>query len=893
MRNFALTFNNGIKVVARRFIYIAICLFCCLFGAYAEPTDSLSVAETVDSVALLPRKKIMRDKADLDNAVNFKATDSMIVIGRKHTYMYGDSKVTYGDLQLTAANIDLDLETSNVNAVGATDSLGVTKGKPNFSQGSESYDSESMSYNFKTERGYITNVVTQQGEGYLTGGQAKRIENGEFYIKDGRYTTCDDHDHPHFHLQITKGKVKPGSNIVTGPAYMVLAGLPLPIAVPFGYFPFTQKYSSGIIFPTVGDDYRRGFYLTNGGYYFAINDNIDLALTGQIYTKGTWGLNARSAYVKRYKYAGNVSISYLRTVDGEKGSPDYTKATNFQVIWSHQQDSKFNPNMTFSASVNFATSGYSRKDVSSYYSNNFTENTKSSTVNLTYRFPGTKWSASASMNITQRSSDEMLNVSFPNLTVTMAQTAPFKRKRPVGAERWYEKIKLSYSGQFQNSLTAKQDEFFHKSLIKDWKNGMRHSVPISATFQLLKYINITPSIQLTDRMYSQKVRRQWDPNAAAEVADTTYGFYNVFDFSASIGLSTKLYGFWQPLGVFGKKIKMIRHVMTPILSFSGAPDFGSPFWGYYGTYDYVDANGETKRQQYSRFPSASFGVPGTGKQGVLNFSLANNLEMKVKSDNDSTGERKISLIENFTIGQSYNFAADSLNWSNLNTSILLRLTKGFNLNLSAVWDVYTYKLNQYGTPYRSNTLRLTAGKGWGRLSSTGTSFSYNFNNDTFRKLFSRRRKSEDQTENADQAKSAKAKKKSTSAGEFDSDGYLHWAFPWNLSVTYSVNYGYGSFNKEKLEYNGKWTQNLSFSGSINPTPNWNFSFSASYNFDLKKIAYMNCNISRDLHCFTMTASFVPLGPYKSYNFHIAVKSSLLSDLKYDKRSSYNSAIDWY
>lgn len=878
------------------------CLFAFLFGFAAEPTDSVvapvltdSTATVPDSVLSLPRKKIIRSKVDLDNKVDFTSSDSMIVIGRNRTFMYGNSKVTYGDLTLTAEDIDLDLQTSNVNATGRTDSLGVTKGSPNFSQGGESYDSETMSYNFKTERGYITNVITQQGEGYLTGGQAKRIENGEFYIKDGRYTTCDDHEHPHFHLQITKGKVKPGSNIVTGPAYMVLAGLPLPLAVPFGYFPFTKKYSSGIIFPTVGDDYRRGFYLNNGGYYFAINDNIDLALTGQIYTKGTWGVNARSSYVKRYKFAGNFAVNYLRTVDGEKGSPDYSKATNFQVIWNHQQDSKFNPNMTFSASVNFATSGYSRKDVNSYYSNNFTENTKSSTVNVTYRFPGTKWSASASMNITQRSSDEMLNVSFPNLSVTMAQTAPFKRKRPVGAERWYEKIKLSYSGQLQNSLTAKQDEFFHKSLIKDWRNGMRHSVPISATFQLFKYINVTPSISLTDRMYTQKVRRQWDPNAAAEVCDTTYNFYNVFDFSASVSLSTKVYGFWQPLGFFGKKVKMIRHVMTPNISLSGAPDFGSAFWGYYGSYNYTDANGNTQRKQYSYFPNATFGTPGTGKQGVLNFSLANNLEMKVKSDNDSTGERKISLIENFTIGQSYNFAADSLNWSNLNTSILLRLTKGFNLNLSAVWDVYTYKLNQYGTPYRSNTLRLTSGKGWGRLSSTGTSFSYNFNNDTFKKLFGRRGKSEEQsTDGSGETSEKKSKKKtSTSAGEFDPDGYLHWSFPWNLSVSYSVSYGYGTFNKKKMEYNGKWTQNLSFSGSINPTPNWNFSFSASYNFDLKKIAYMNCNISRDLHCFTMTASFVPLGPYKSYNFHIAVKSSLLSDLKYDKRSSYNDAVDWY
>ncbi len=849
-----------------------------------------------DSAEARPASRIRRQKVDLDHAVQFQSSDSMIMIGRNHTYMYGKGRVTYGDLSLDADLIDMDLKTSNVNAQGRADTLGNVLGTPKFTNGGDSYESHEMSYNFRTERGFITNVVTQQGEGYLTGGKSKRMENGEFYIQDGQYTTCDDHDDPHFHFQITKGKVKPGSNVVSGPAYLVLAGLPLPLAVPFGYFPFTKSYSSGVIFPTFGDDYRRGLYLDNGGYYFAINDNIDLALTGQIYTKGTWGLSARSTYSKRYKFAGNFSISYLNTVDGEKGSADYSRATNFQVMWSHQQDSKFNPNMTFSASVNFSTSGYTRNNINSYYNSSFTENTKSSTVNLSYRFPGSKWSLSAGFNITQRSSDGTLNVSVPNLSVSLSQVAPFKRKRAVGAEKWYEKIKLSYSGQLQNSLTANENEFFKKSLVKDWRNGMRHSVPISATFQLLKYINVTPSITMNDRMYTQKVRRQWDPVASAEVQDTTYSLYNVFDFNASLGFSTKIYGFWQPL--FGKKVKMIRHVLTPTVSISGSPDFGLPGWGYYGRYKYVDNNGREQESVYSMFPNAIFGVPDRGKSGIVSVSLANNLEMKVATD-DSIGEKKISLIENFTVSQSYNFAADSLNWSNINTSILLRLTKGFNLNLSATWDVYTYKLNEYGTPYRCNITRLQAGKGLGRLSSTGTSFSYNFNNATFTNLFKRRRKNDAADDSANDASPADGKSKNnkkknqSSTHEFDEDGYLKWECPWNFAINYSVSYGYGSFNKKKMEYNGKFTHNLSFSGSIRPTPNWNLSFSASYDFKLKKIAYMNCNLSRDLHCFTMTASFVPVGPYKSYNFHVAIKSSMLSDLKYDKRSSYSSGIEWY
>ncbi len=850
--------------------------------------------------------KIVRTKVDLDNPVDFSAKDSMVMTGRSMAYMYGDGKVVYGNIKLDANEIQMNLDSTTVYAVGTVDSVGDLKGTPVFDDNGTSYEAKTMRYNFKTEKGFITDVITQQGEGYLTGGQSKKIDENTIYIENARYTTCDDHEHPHFWMQLTKGKVRPGKDAVTGPAYMVLAGLPLPLAVPFGYFPFSEKYSSGIIFPTFGDDYNRGYYLSNGGYYFAISQNMDLALTGEIYTLGSWGLRAQSAYLKRYKYSGNFNISYLKTVTGDKGMPDYAKSTNFQILWSHSQDSKANPNMSFSASVNFTTSGYTRNDLNSYYSSAFTENTKSSTINMTYRFPNSKWSLSTTANVSQRTQDSTLAVSFPNFTLTMSQVYPFKRKKAVGAEKWYEKIKLSYSGQFNNSLTAKQDVFFQKSLIKDWRNGMKHSVPISATFNVFKYFNITPSVSLTDRMYTTKVRRQWDPNASAEVLDTTYSFYNVWDFSGSVSLDTKIYGFFQPLPFLGKKVKMIRHVMTPTISFSGSPDFASPFFGYYGSYEYTDAQGRLQKKQYSMFPNSLFGVPGSGRNGSVSFSLANNLEMKVRDDNDSIGEKKVSLIENFTLSQSYNFAADSMNWSNLNTSIMLRLTKNFNLNLSATWDVYMYGLNANGNPVRINKLRLTHGKGWGKLSSTGTSFSYTFNNDTFKKWFGggddKDGKDKDknggsqQSDNRstnDSSRPGPTNKKNGKGGiQIGDNGYMDWSVPWNLSFNYSVNYGYGDFDYEKLEYKGKITQNLSVSGNIRPTSNWNFGFSASYNFDKHKIAYMNCNISRDMHCFTMRASFVPVGPYKSYNFHISVKSSLLSDLKYDKRSSMSNGVRW-
>ncbi len=861
-------------------------------------------AQSVQENALVPRdtSRFIRERVDLDHVVQFNAKDSIILYGRSQAVMYGNGKIQYGDIDMTAAQISMDMDSSQVQAIGVPDTVGDLVGNPVFKDNSGEYESKVMKYNFKTKRGFITDIVTEQGEGYLTGGITKKTEDDYYYIKDGRYTTCDDHEHPHFYFQLTKAKVKPKKNVVTGPAYMVLEDLPLPIAVPFGYFPFSEKYQSGILMPTVGEDYNRGFYLRNGGYYLALGQYADLALTGEIYTRGSWGLSAQSSYSKRYKFSGSFSVNYLTTVTGEKGDPDYSKMKNFQVLWNHSQNQKANPYLTFSASVNFATSGYSRNSLNTYYTKAFTENTKSSTVNLTYKIPNSKWSISTNANISQRTADSTLTVSFPNVTISMSQTAPFKRKRAVGDERWYEKIKINYTGRFQNSLTAKQNDFLHKSLVKDWRNGMSHTMPIQATFNVFKYFNITPNITLNDRMYTSKILQQWDPNASAVVRDTTYGFYNIFDFNFGVSVSTKVYGFFKPLKFLGKlseKLQMVRHVMTPSVSFTATPDFGAPFWGYYGNYERVMTDGTVMPVRYSYFQHGLYGSAPSAKSGVISFNIANNLEAKVKSESDSTGFKKISLIENFTLSQSCNLAADSLKWSNLSTSIMLRLTKGFNLNLNATWDVYKYALSPTGAPVRINKLRLFNGGGWGRLSSTGTSFSYTFNNDTFRRKRNKDKNNNEQQSRTDTNRGNTDEKEDEGKDSGQTtdlelvDGYAKWECPWSLTLNYSVSYGYGSFNYKKLEYNGKWTQNLSLNATIRPTKNWSFNASASYNFDTHKIAYMNCTISRQMHCFEMSASFVPVGPYKSYNFHIAVKSSILQDVKYDKHSSMNNGVTWY
>lgn len=866
-------------------------------GVDSLAADSL-LNDSLANDSAVPKKK----KNGLTSVVDYKANDSIVFTNGNEVYMYGKGIVQFDGMELNADQIEMNMDSSQVYAVGRPDTVGDIVGRPVFKDKSGEYESETMHYNFKTKKGYITNIVTQQGEGYLTGGKTKKMDNDEFYMKDGKYTTCDNHEHPHFYLQLTQAKVRPKKNIVTGPAYLVLADVPLPLAIPFGFFPFTEKYSSGIIMPTFGDELERGYYLRDGGYYFAINDYVDLALTGEIYTKGSWGVNAKSAYIKRYKYSGNVDLSFITTITGDKGLPDYSKMKNFKIAWTHTQDTKNNPNMSLSASVNYTTSGYTRNDLNSYYNaNTFTENTKSSTVNMTYRVPNSPWSFSATANVTQRTQDSTLNVSFPNLTISMGQVYPFKRKTVVGNERWYERIQLSYSGRFQNSILTKQDQILKSNLIKDWRNGMYHNIPISATFNLFKYLNLTASFNFTDRMYTNKVMQDWDTQQARVVRDTVYGFYNVYNYYGSLSADTKLYGFYTPWKIFGDKVQAIRHIFTPSVSFSAAPDFSASRYGFWDSYSYVNEFGETVTTKYSPFSNGIYGTVSQGRQGTVSFAVSNNLEMKVKSDRDSTGVRKISLIENLSANMSYNMAADSMKWSNLNTSILIKLTKNFNLQMSAVWDTYTYQLDRYGNPVRVNKPRWTVGKGIGRLSSTGTSFSYTFNNDTFKKKDkdsnSKNTQQPRQQPNALPPDPNSADEDEEASGDsdvkFGPDGYSIWEIPWSLSINYSVNYGYGTFNKKKMEYNGRFTQNLSLSGNVNLTKNWSFNFSASYDFNAKKIAYMNCNVTRDMHCWSMSASFVPVGPYKSYNFHISVKSSLLQDLKYDKRGNSYNSLDWY
>jgi hypothetical protein len=607
-------------------------------------------------------------------------------------------------------------------------------------------------------------------------------------------------------------------------------------------------------------------------------------------------------------------------------------AKNLSVQWSHTQDSKANPYSNFSASVNFKTSGYNRSNINSYYDVQANaENTTSSSISYTQRFPDSPWSLGLSMSITQRTKDSTLSVMLPSLNVNMSRIYPFKRKKASGKEKWYEKISLQYSGSFTNSITCKENEFFKSNFVKDWDNRLNHRLTSSASFTLFKYLSITPSLSFTDRMFFSRVDQSWNEELNQVQKDTVMGFYNVYNFNASISMSTKLYGYYIPFRKwFGDKVDRFRHVMTPSISFSYNPDFGAEFWakrygGFYGSYDKpvtvrdeagnwvpkLDENGLPIYEvvNYSRFKEA----PGRGASATLAFSLGNNLEMKLRNDKDTTGKEpyKIySIIDNLSISGGYNFIADSMNWSNFSVNLRIKIPKvNYTINLSGQFDPYMYTTTASGAHVRCNELYWNHGR-FPHFLGTSTSFSYTFNNDVVKKWFTRNKKGTDDAEELDtpedletegweqdtEEESLEPKKESRKKDEVTDDGYLFAKIPWSLSVSYSLRYGAGSQWDEKNNYyKMEFRHNLSFSASIGLGSGWKASTSLSYDVNAKKLAYTSINVSRDLHCWSMSASFVPFGPYKSYTFHIGVNASMLADLKYDKSSSdaTSKRVEWW
>ena len=902
-----------------------------------------TLAQAIDTLDSLHRAIFLRNKAiddsirldsinrrkknGIDAPVEYTADDSLVYFaGNKMAHLYGSSTVKYENMDLASEKVAITLDSSLVRATGVYDSATREKiGTPIFKMGSDSYESDTMAFNFKTKKGLIASVYTEQEDGFLTAERSKRDKEGNLYLKHGRYTTCDE-EHPDFYLALSRAKVRPGKDVIFGPAYLVVQDVPLPIAIPYGFFPFSKSYSSGFIMPTYGDETSRGFYLRDGGYYFAISDRIDLKLTGEIYTKGSWGLSAISNYRKRYRYSGSFNASFQDTRNGDKGMPDYTKDKSFKIAWSHRQDAKANPYSTLSASVNFATSSYENNNMSSLYNpQSRSQSTRTSSVSWNTQFSSIGMSLSSAANLSQRVRDSVIDLTLPDLNISVSRFYPFRRKYAAGKERWYEKISLSYTGHVSNSISTKEDKLLDSRLNRDWKNGMQHNIPISASFSLFNAINLTTSFNFTDRMYLSKEKKSWVVNDRTgegyEKTDTLYGLYNVYNWSASVSANTKLYGMFIPSRkLFGDKIQAIRHVFTPSVSFNFAPDFGDESYGYWNTYQRTLADGKVETVRYSPYSNSLFGVPGSGKTGAVMFQMSNNLEMKIKSDKDTTGFKKISLIDELGASISYNMAAKEHNWSDLNMNLRLKWWKSYTFSLSAVFKTYAVAQKEDGTVVETNRTQWSLGH-FGRFQGMSQNISYTLNPEKLKKLFGggddKKKKDTDDADDDDtgldsnidpvMAKGQKAVEDKPGKAETDDDGYMHFSMPWSLTFSYGVTMREDAQNFKKYNqtvlydnkkceagyYGYKFTQNLNFSGNVRLSEGWNISFSSGYDFDYKKLSLTTASLSRDLHCFSMSCSVV-LAPYTSYNFSFRCNAATLTDaLKYDKRSGYSNNVNWY
>ena len=867
--------------------------------------DSLALDSLgMDSLAADTTKK----KEPLDAPVIYEASDSIVFTKEGYAHLYGEGKVNYQNIELTSAVITMNMDSSTVYATGVTDTAGVETGSPIFKDGETPYESKIMRYNFKTKKGFINSIVTQQGEGYVTSEEGKKGANDEIYMRHGKYTTCDNHEHPHFYLKLSMAKVRPKKNVVFGPAQLVVEDVPLPIAVPFGFFPFNSSYSSGFIMPTYGDEMNRGFYLRDGGYYFAISDQMDLKVLGEIFTKGSWGLSAASNYNKRYKFSGSFNASYLVTKTGEKNMPDYSVSKDFRIQWSHRQDAKANPNSSFSASVNFATSSYDRSSLSSLYNpQQYSQNTKASSVSYSRNFPEIGLNISGAFNITQNTRDSSLSMTLPDVNISLNRIYPFKRKKSAGDERWYEKISLQYTGSITNSISTK-DNLLFKTPLTQWENGMQHKIPVSATFNLFKYINIVPSFNYTERWYLRKVKQSYDasPTSRDHVKrDTINGFNRLYDYNLSLQMNTKLYGMYKPLFMKSKELQ-IRHVFTPTVSYTYTPDFGKSRYGYYDTYTYTDEDGEVRTVEYSPYEGAVYGYPGKNMSQNISFSIDNNIEMKMKSDKDTTGYKKISLIDQLGASLSYDVA--NKKWSDLSMNLRLKLTKSYTFNMNASFATYAYQFDENGNVVVGDRTEWSYGR-FGRFQGYSGSFSYTLNNDTFKKLFGKKDEDEknkdnkgkeenedEETEEEAEEQNNNSNMRKTEKASVDSDGYLAFKLPWSVSLSYSYSIREDrskDINIETMRYPYSLTHSLNVSGNFKIGSRWNMTYSTGYDFTSKEMSMTTLNITRDLHCFNMSCGLV-FGPFTSYNFSIRANSSMLTDaLKWDQRSNTGSAVTWY
>ena len=816
--------------------------------------------------------------AFLDDPITGKNTDSLVYdVRNKLVYIYNKGDVTYQNSNLKADYMRIDMDSKMVYAYGKPDTLDgkdiVTK--PEFTEGSATYQMDTITYNLDSKKAKIKGVATQQGDGWLVGGSVKKMPDNTINIEHGKYTTCDQTDHPHFYLAMTKAKVIPGKKVVTGPAYLVLEDVPIYFPLlPEGFFPLSSGPKSGLLMPTFGEESPKGFYIRDLGYYFTLGEHMDLAIRGGIYTLGSWEASAMSRYMKRYKYNGTLNFNYSNVRVGDKGEPDFLQQNNFQLYWQHTQDPKANPGSTFSASVDFRTSGYNRYSATSL--NEALQTQTSSTISYSKSWLGTPFSLSANMSVSQNSQSGTLSIALPNVVFNVSTFYPFKRKEAMGKQRWYEKISLRYTGKFNNKANAKESEIFTKETLQNMQYGFEHSIPISATYNIFNYINFGPTINYTEKWYFKKQEQVWNPVLnRIDKLDPEYGFYRLYNYNFSLQASTIIYGRYEAKKKT-RKVQAIRHTITPTVSFSYAPDFSKQKYGYVKTVQ-SDTLGNFKT--YSPFEGSIFGVPSSGQSMAINASLSQTLEMKVLSKRDTSGMKKIKLIDELRIGQvSYNFLADSMGLSNIPISLRTTVFQNFGININATLD--PYRVTPQGQ--RINKLFFP-----GRVVSASTSFGYTFQSrqDNSTPAINDINSAPVDPAYANPFYDPYGQMNPALRRQYMTQAYYDFSLPWNLGFNYTISYSASPTNNGTTGYQKNITQTLGINGSVTILPKMGVTIQGGYDFQAKELTPASITITRDLHCWQMSFAWVPFGHYQSWSFNIGVKAASLADLKYDKSQS--------
>ncbi|MFN8258839.1 MAG: putative LPS assembly protein LptD [Bacteroidales bacterium] len=865
------------------------------------PLDSAKLKRDTIKVDTIP---VPSKKNALESPVSYSSKDSlMFSVKSKSIFAYGDAKLGMDDMKLDAGYIKMDIDSNYLYAKSITDKNGEEKGKPVFSQGDEKYDINTIKYNLKTKKSYVTGVATEMGGGYMQAKYTKMMPNKEINLSDGKFSTCDA-EHPHFYVKLTKAKVIPGKKIISGPFYFVISDIPIPVGLPFGYFPDQRKRTSGIILPTYGEEKNRGFYMSQGGYYFALSDYVDLTLLGEIYTSGSWGLNLRSNYKKRYKFAGNMNISYNKVISGEKDLQEivggYSKSTAYSIQVAYTRDPKSIPNATFNTSINYQSSNYAETSYNSSNqyvgSNDRFKNSTSSSIAYTKSWPGTPFNFSANMSANQNLSEHQVNLDLPTITLNMTTQHPLKNINKNSSKgKWYKELSVGFSTNMKNTLNTKDSLLFTGESLKKMSNGLQYKVPVGTSIKLFKYFNFSPSFSFTGRVYTSSLHKYEqledviDENgdtikfAGEFITDTVRGLYHVYDYSFGAPVSTKIYGM---LNFKKGKIAAIRHVMTPSVSFNYKPDFAEERFNFY---DWDPEYPDDYEERYDKYANGIYGSASRNKTGSIGIGLDNNLEMKTHTGDTAQPLKKIVLLSRFGFNTSYNLAKKYKGWQPISIGATTKLFKQINTNYSSVFQIYDVD----STGKRTNDLYFKNHKKLGHFDNHSLSLSGSVNSDTFKK-----KKGKNDAQNKNQQDKSNPEnspedllnddetpqKEEKKEKNVDADGYS-FSLPWNLSINYTFRYT-NTFKTATQSFESQITQSMGLNGSLTLTDKWNLSASMSYDFKENKISSTNINISRDLHCWTMGFNCIPFGKWQSYSFRISIKSSMLKGMEYKKQKSW-------